>query len=268
MNTLAVANSGLISISTEFRDMFGIDEQDLTGPGALRFLAERIGRDLVVHRHFADRRRIDEWEAWITRAAVAVRMLIMRPFCRLHDIAEACCCETDEAIRLLAAIYRHRETAAFLTRFSADAPYRKSTIQPLIESGAVKAFLDGTFHYPFTVGVYPAVSCMLSCSFCARAQGAQYKQEDIFPGNELLRQLFAEAPQDSPRRFYLSGGLEPLTNPGLAELVRFAASLGHRMQLYTNAMMLTQASSKRTRGCGISIRCASPCMERTTRRPS
>jgi dTDP-4-amino-4,6-dideoxy-D-glucose ammonia-lyase len=33
--------------------------------------------------------------------------------------------------------------------------------------------------------------------------------------------------------------LEPLTNPGLAEVVRFAAGFGHRMQLYTNAMMLT-----------------------------
>jgi dTDP-4-amino-4,6-dideoxy-D-glucose ammonia-lyase len=80
---------------------------------------------------------------------------------------------------------------------------------------------------------------MLSCSFCARARGEQYKPEDIIPGNELFKQLFAEAPRDLPRRFYLSGGLEPLTNPGLAEVVRFAAGFGHRMQLYTNAMMLT-----------------------------
>jgi len=55
----------------------------------------------------------------------------------------------------------------------------------------------------------------------------------------LFRQLLADAPVDRERRFYISGGLEPLTNPGLGDLVSFAASLGHRMQLYTNGMMLT-----------------------------
>ena len=82
---------------------------------------------------------------------------------------------------------------------------------------------------------------------CARP-GVQYQTEDIIPGNELFRQLFAEAPRDLPRRFYLSGGLEPLTNPGLAEVVRFAAGFGHRMQLYTNAMMLTQRFLEKNEG--------------------
>lgn len=243
MSTAIGSTSGLIPITAELRDMCGIDDQDLTGPASLRFLAERIGRDLVGRRL-----GVYERESWTTQVAIALRMLVMHPFCRLHDIAEACGCNTEEAIRLIAAIYRHRETATFLSKFSGDAPYRRSTIGPIIESGAVKAFLDGSYRYPFTVGIYPAVSCMLSCNFCARARGVQYKPEDIVPGNELLRQVFAQAPQDSSRRFYLSGGLEPLTNPGLAELVRFAAGLGHRMQLYTNAMMLTRQFLERNEG--------------------
>lgn len=226
----------------------GIDEQGPTSLSSLHLLAERIGRDQYARRSLAGCRGLDQRKSWTTRAAIALRLLVMRPFCRLHEIAEACACEPEEAVSLVAAIYRHRETATFLSKFSGDAPYRRSTIQPIIESGAVKAFLDGSYRYPFTVGIYPAVSCMLSCNFCARARGVQYEQKDIIPGNELLRQVFAEAPQDSPRRFYLSGGLEPLTNPGLAELVRFAAGLGHRMQLYTNAMMLTERFLEKNEG--------------------
>ena len=77
-----------------------------------------------------------------------------------------------------------------------------------------------------------------------------------------------ETPRDLPRRFYLSGGLEPLTNPGLAEVVRYAAGFGHRMQLYTNAMMLTSRFLAKKRACGIWIHCASPCTGQTTKQRS
>jgi dTDP-4-amino-4,6-dideoxy-D-glucose ammonia-lyase len=240
VSTYTGPSSGLVSIAAAFPNLRGVEEQDFTIDSSLRFLAEPIGRTLASNGRRMGRGSIFERDLWTNRASIALRLLTMRPFCRLQDIAEACRCETDEATRLIAAIYQHRETATYLAKSGGAVPYHRSTIQPIVESGAVKAFLDGSYRYPFTIGVYPAVSCMLSCAFCARQRGVQYKQEDIIPGNALLRQLFAEAPQDSPRRFYLSGGLEPLTNPGLGELVRFAASLGHRMQLYTNAMMLTE----------------------------
>jgi dTDP-4-amino-4,6-dideoxy-D-glucose ammonia-lyase len=229
----------LVSINTPLQETFAVDHLDPNAPGPLRSLAERIGRDLISNAQVLSRHGAFERESWTSKAAIALRVLTVRPFSRLRDIAEACRCNYDDAITLVAAINRNREAARYLGKFGGDAPYRRSTIQPIAESGAVKAFLEGTYRYPFTVGIYPAVSCMLSCSFCARARGEQYKLEAIIPGNELFRQLFAEAPRDLPRRFYISGGLEPLTNPGLAEVVRFAAGFGHRMQLYTNAMMLT-----------------------------
>ena len=238
MSTFAGSHSGLISI-TQLRDRFNIDGLDPKDLGPIRSLSERIGRDLVSNAQLVSQQGVYERESWTNRAAMALRLLVIRPFCRLRDIAEACRCNYDEAIRLVSAINRNRDATMFLGKFGGDSPYRRRTIQPIIESGAVKAFLEGTYRYPFTVGIYPAVSCALSCSFCARVRGEQYKQEDIIPGNELFRKLFAEAPQDLPRRFYISGGLEPLTNPGLAEVVRFAVGFGHRMQLYTNGMMLT-----------------------------
>lgn len=238
MSTFTGSHSGLVSIA-QLRDRYDIDVLDAKDPGPIRLLSERIGRDLVSNAQLVSQQGIYERASWTNRAAIALRMLVIRPFCRLRDIAEACRCNYDDAIRLVSAINRNRESNMFLGKFSGDAPYRRVTIQPVVESGAVKAFLEGTYRYPFTVGIYPAVSCGLSCSFCARVGGEQYGHEDIVQGNELFRQLFGEAPQDLPRRFYLSGGLEPLTNPGLAELVRFAAGFGHRMQLYTNGMMLT-----------------------------
>jgi dTDP-4-amino-4,6-dideoxy-D-glucose ammonia-lyase len=248
VSTFAGSNAGLVSIATQVQTTYGIEDLDPSAPGPVRSLAEHIGRDLVSNAYVVSNQGIHERETWTTRAAIALHMLTMRPFSRLREIAEACRCNYDDAIKLVEAINRNRKTAMYLSKSGADAPYRRSTIQPIIESGAVKALLEGTYRYPFTVGIYPAVSCMLSCSFCARARGVQYQTEDIIPGNELFRQLFAEAPRDLPRRFYLSGGLEPLTNPGLAEVVRFAAGFGHRMQLYTNAMMLTQRFLEKNEG--------------------
>ena len=222
-----------------FLDTRSSVHNNLIPADSLRFLTDRIAGDLNTFDRLGSPRATQRQDLWIDRTEKALRMLIMRPFCRLQDIADTCCCDISDAVRLVSAIHHDRESEALLTRFSADAPYRQNTIAPINESGAVASFLTGDFRYPFTVGIYPAVSCMLSCSFCGRARGVQYSQDHIAPGNALFQQLFAEAPRDLPRRFYISGGLEPLTNPGLAELIRFAAGLGHRMQLYTNAMMLT-----------------------------
>jgi dTDP-4-amino-4,6-dideoxy-D-glucose ammonia-lyase len=238
VTTFAGSGSGFTSISAQLRDTPSIDDLDL---GPLRVLSERVGRDLVSNAQLLSRQGVYERESWTSRAAKALRLLIVHPFSRLREVAEACRCNYDEAITLVAAINRNHETARYLTKFGADAPYLRRSIQPVIESGAVKAFLNGSYRYPFTVGIYPGVSC-------AGQPGEQYKQEDILPGNELLRQLFAEAPRDLPRRFYLSGGLEPLTNPGLATVIRFAAGFGHRMQLYTNAVMLTPRFLEKNEG--------------------
>lgn len=248
MSIFAPSNRGVVSVITPVRDHHGPHEFPVTVSDTHRRLAARVGRDVVSNTKVVSLNGARQRELWTERAAAAIGLLTVRPFCRLQDVAEACRCDYDEAITLLSALRRNRETEMYLSGSSGDAPYRRSTIQPITESGALKAFLDGTYRYPFTIGIYPAVSCMLSCSFCARQRGEQYRQEDIAPGNALLRQLFAEAPRDLPRRFYISGGLEPLTNPGLADLVHFAAGLGHRMQLYTNGMMLTPRFLEKNEG--------------------
>jgi dTDP-4-amino-4,6-dideoxy-D-glucose ammonia-lyase len=160
------------------------------------------------------------------------------PLCRIRDIAQACGAEPFEIAAFIKELSNNDETKDTIDRLS-NSPYHKNTINDIIQYGSISAVAKSEYIYPFTIGLYPAVSCMLSCNFCGRHPASQYDRADIAPGNELFRQVLATAPLDRDRRFYLSGGLEPLTNPGLAELVSFAASLGHRMQLYTNGMMLT-----------------------------
>jgi len=228
MSTFASSIPGLIPIQTPAGERYRNEALNASASGWVRHLAERIGRDLVSNAHAVSPRGATERDLWTGRAGVALSLLSLRPFCRLREVAEACHCNYDEAITLLATIRRNRETEMFLTKYSGDAPYRRSTIQPIIESGALKAFLEGHYRYPYTVGIYPGTS-----------GGDPYRKKNIVPGNELFRRLLAEAPRDLPRRFYLSGGQEPLTNPDLAALVGFAAEYGHRMTLYTDGMMLT-----------------------------
>jgi hypothetical protein len=126
VSTFASSNSGLISINAALRDTYGIHNQpDVSGP--VRVMAERIGRDLVSNAYLLSRNGIYEREVWTNRAAAALRMLTVRPFSRLRDVAEACRCNYDEAITLVAAFNRNRETARYLAKSGGDAPYRRST---------------------------------------------------------------------------------------------------------------------------------------------
>ncbi len=176
---------------------------------------------------------------WLERSENLLDSLLRHPFSRLRELAEESRCNRQQFSALMSALLSVPQVRAWAGE-ACESAYHRITIQPIVDSGAFDAVLEGRYAYPFTVGIYPAVSCMLSCNFCGRVPHAEYSWSQVEQGNALLRELFAEAPGDSPGRFYISGGLEPLTNPGLAKLVSFAAERGFRMQLYTNAMMLTR----------------------------
>jgi len=55
----------------------------------------------------------------------------------------------------------------------------------------------------------------------------------------MYKALIDEAPADDPNRFYISGGLEPLTNPKIGELVNYLKQKKYNSSMYTNAYMLT-----------------------------
>ena len=126
--------------------------------------------------------------------------------------------------------------------------YWTNTILPLERAGVLDAVLTRQTVYPYRVGLYPGPSCMFRCGFCVRVTGARYGADEIADGNERFARIIDELPTDDPHRMYLSGGLEPLTNPGIGTLVSRAAGRGLSLALYTNAFALTPQTLDRQPG--------------------
>ncbi|MEU9124678.1 dTDP-4-amino-4,6-dideoxy-D-glucose ammonia-lyase [Streptomyces sp. NPDC048506] len=126
--------------------------------------------------------------------------------------------------------------------------YWTNTLLPLERKGVFDAALHRRPAFPYSVGLYPGPSCMFRCHFCVRVTGARYAHSALADGNEMFAALIDEVPTDDPDAMYMSGGLEPLTNPGLGPLVRRAADRGFRLTLYTNAFALTERTLERQDG--------------------
>ena len=81
---------------------------------------------------------------------------------------------------------------------------------------------------------------MYECTFCGRNYTAKYKRNALDVGIETYKKLIDEAPNDDKNRFYISGGLEPLTNPKLGEIISHLKKKNFNSSLYTNGYMLTK----------------------------
>ena len=81
---------------------------------------------------------------------------------------------------------------------------------------------------------------MFECVFCGRNYKAKYERSSLDDGIEKYMKLIDEAPIDDKYRFYISGGLEPLTNPKLGEIINKLKSRDFKVPLYTNAFMLSE----------------------------
>ena len=117
--------------------------------------------------------------------------------------------------------------------------YWKNMIIPLINSKSIKNFLNKEYSYPFKVGIYPGISCMYECSFCGRNYNAKYERSSLDRGIEIYQSLIDEAPENDKNRFYISGGLEPLTNPKLNKIISHLKDKKFNSSMYTNGYMLT-----------------------------
>lgn len=120
-----------------------------------------------------------------------------------------------------------------------SAKYWHNTLLPMESAGVFDAVLAGKPRHPYRVGLYPGPVCMFHCTFCARVEGERYDTAEIATGEELLGKVIDEAPADDPATFYISGGLEPLTNPSLGRLVERAAARGFAPVCYSNGFALT-----------------------------
>jgi dTDP-4-amino-4,6-dideoxy-D-glucose ammonia-lyase len=118
----------------------------------------------------------------------------------------------------------------------------------LERAGVIDNIVGRRAVYPHIVALYPGPTCMFRCHFCVRVTGARYQQSAVEAGNAMFESIIDEMPTDNPKAMYISGGLEPLTNPGLGGLVTRAARRGFELDLYTNSFALTGRTLERQPG--------------------
>jgi len=121
-----------------------------------------------------------------------------------------------------------------------------NTMIPYIKNGVNEKVVNYEYQYPFRLALFPGLSCMYYCGFCGRNQKAKYKGSVIKEGNQRFKDIISSMPKYST--LSISGGLEPLTNSGLGDIISHAKSEGHRVPLITNGHMLTPKYLERNPG--------------------
>ncbi len=122
-----------------------------------------------------------------------------------------------------------------------------NTIIPYAKSGRIQKVINYEYDFPLRLAFFPGMSCMFYCGFCGRNQEARYDPSKVMKsGVKRFKDIISAMPKNST--FSISGGLEPLTNFQLEDIVSHAKSLGHRVPLITNGFMLTRNYLKNNPG--------------------
>ena len=120
--------------------------------------------------------------------------------------------------------------------------YWNNTIYPLLANGSLEHTVNGTYQYPNRIGLYPGLNCQYFCTFCGRNYDAKYDRNIADQSYEVFKSIIDQDPRTGAwqDRFRISGGLEPLTNPHIGNIISYGNSQGFKMQMYTNGYALSK----------------------------
>lgn len=167
------------------------------------------------------------------------------PFIKQENISKLLSISKDDLIYYNSILRKVPEFQKFMTNFGVASKFLKNTIFPVIQSGSLESYTKKKNIFPFKVGLFPGLSCMFKCTFCGRNYDAVYDRSKLDQGMDMFNKLILEAPKNDDYRFYIAGGLEPLTNPRIGELINDLAKAGFKSSMYTNAYMLTDKYLKK-----------------------
>jgi len=183
-------------------------------------------------------------ELWIAVEQIhtIVRCYTADPFVTQQHIQEQLHVSHKRLIQLNQIIKNNEFLQTCILDDIRNQQYWKNTIVPLTQSGTIRKVLDNEYSYPHRIGLHIGQSCMFWCTFCGRNMdtNAAYKKTELKATTPDIINLIKTAPNDDPYRFYLSGGLETLTNPDLMKLIRAGYDRGFKFSLYTNGFLLTE----------------------------
>ena len=163
------------------------------------------------------------------------------PFTTQEEISFKLKIERKKLISINALIRKLKIAQDIITNFGIAKKHWNNTIIPVSKSGSLMNYKKNKYQFPFRVILFPGLSCMFECTFCGRNYQASYKRSSLDEGMKAFFRLIDESPspKNDENRFYISGGLEPLTNPKIGSLISYLKDKGFNSSMYTNAYMLT-----------------------------
>jgi dTDP-4-amino-4,6-dideoxy-D-glucose ammonia-lyase len=187
---------------------------------------------------------------WINTIFEIVQKYSSNAFVTQEQVFETLSISKPELIRVNRVIRESSFCQNLILEQGHASKYWLNTVIPLVSTGLLEKVSSNEYCYPHRVGLFCGLSCMFACTFCGREKvfNSRYKHPDMVKGNAMYEQIISQAPKHDPYRFYISGGLEPLTNAGVGDLITFATQNGFRMTMYTNGFALRPSMLDRQPG--------------------
>ena len=184
-------------------------------------------------------------ELGTSQAALIIHRLSEMPWYTQEQILGELGTDTEDLIVLNEIIYNNDFFQQLIVKEGLGRKYWNTMI-PYIKNRVNEKVVNHEYQFPLRLALFPGLSCMYYCGFCGRNQKARYKGNVTKDGNQRFKDIISSMPKYST--ISISGGLEPLTNPGLGDIISHAKALGVRVPLITNAHMLTPKYLERTPG--------------------
>ena len=183
---------------------------------------------------------------WYEQASIIIHRLSEMPWTTQRELSRETSMTVSELMTLNSYIRESEELQHIILHQGLGRKYWNTMI-PYVKSGKIDKVINYEYDFPLRLALFPGMSCMYYCGFCGRNQSAAYEPKEVMKsGAERYKDIISNLPKNST--ISISGGLEPLTNFKLGEIITHAKSLGHRVPLITNAHMLTPTYLKKQPG--------------------
>ena len=145
---------------------------------------------------------------------------------------------------ILNEIIRNSDLAQkLITKFGIGKKYW-NTIIPFAKTA--EKTLKNEYSFPQRIALFPGVSCMFYCGFCGRDQSQKYPMSIWEDSKKTFDNLFSQIPPSTA--LSISGGLEPLTNSKIGEIISSAKMNDIKVPLITNGFSLSENFIKKNPG--------------------
>jgi len=181
----------------------------------------------------------EDLDTSIKKIIKIIHIFSKNPFITQEEISFKLKIDRKKLIALNALIRDLKIAQDLIINFGIAKKHWNNVIIPVAKSGSLTSYKKNKYQFPFRIGLYPGVSCMFECFFCGRNYKASYKRSLLDEGMKAYFKLIDESPKNDANRFYISGGLEPLTNPKIGSLISYLKDKKLNASMYTNAYMLT-----------------------------